>query len=293
MPDISMYSFRQIARRIPAVKAALHFIRKDVLHQREKPYAFRYAAEKGIQQSNFEMDKHESIVIEDLRGRLDSLDFEDNGFTVLKLPREVPYEDYYHPTNVSAYFQQIEELLQHHLGASYVEVFRHGLRKRHPTFPISTGKVYEYDQPTSVAHVDTIPLETLEEVKRQHCREAGPLLKKRVQWVNIWKPLRGPLNDWPLAVCDTTSVNPTKDFEYADLLYPEFVTENCQVYFSPEYKWYYLSNHEIDELIVFKQSDTLPTASPGVPHSAFYNPNMTADEPPGESIEVRALVYYD
>jgi hypothetical protein len=102
-------------------------MRKDVLHQREKPYAFRYAAEEGIPQSNFEMDKHESIVIEDLRGRLDSFTFEGNGFTVLKLPREVPYEDYYHPTKVSAYFRQLEELLQRHLGASYVEVFRHGV----------------------------------------------------------------------------------------------------------------------------------------------------------------------
>lgn len=102
-------------------------MRKDALHQLEKPYAFRYAAEPGIPQSNFEMEKHESIVIEDLRGRLDSFNFESNGFTVLKLPREVPYEDYYHPTNVSAYFRQLEELLQHHLGASHVEVFRHGV----------------------------------------------------------------------------------------------------------------------------------------------------------------------
>ena len=110
-----------------AVKATVHFMRKDVLHQHEKPYAFRYAAEYGIPQSNFKMDKHESIFIEDLRGRLDSFSFEDNGFTILKLPHEIPYENYCHPTKVSAYFRQLEELLQCHLGASYVEVFRHGV----------------------------------------------------------------------------------------------------------------------------------------------------------------------
>ena len=73
-----------------------------------------------------------------------------------------------------------------------------------------------------------------------------------------------PLTEWPLTVSNTSSVTPAKDFEYADLLYPDFVTENCQVYCSPEYKWYYLSNHQVDELIVFKQSDTLHTASPGI-----------------------------
>lgn len=113
----------------PAVDASLYFMRKDDLHQREKPYAFRNYIEEGIPQSNFELTKHDSIVVEDLRGRLDAFNFEDNGFAVLKLSREtmIPYEDYYHPTKVSAYFRQLETLLQHHLGASSVEVFRHGV----------------------------------------------------------------------------------------------------------------------------------------------------------------------
>jgi hypothetical protein len=31
----------------------------------------------------------------------------------------------------------------------------------------------------------------------------------------------------------------------------------------------------------------------GVPHSSFYNPLVATNEPPRESIEVRALVYYE
>jgi hypothetical protein len=82
---------------------------------------------------------------------------------------------------------------------------------------------------------------------------------------SIWKPLRGPLNDWPLAVCDASSVDSAGDLEAADLLYPDLVTENYQVYYKSGYKWYYLSNHDVSEVIVFKQSDSNTGACPGMP----------------------------
>lgn len=99
------------------------------------------------------------------------------------------------------------------------------------------------------------------------------------------------------------------DIEAADLLYPDLATENYQVYYSPKYRWYFLSNHAPSELIVFKQADssretnlgtniaeTLITSidrKAGVPHCSFYNPDVPEGEGPRESIEARALVYYD
>lgn len=93
------------------------------------------------------------------------------------------------------------------------------------------------------------------------------------------------------------------DIEAAELLYPDLATENYQVYYSPKYRWYFLSNHAPSELIVFKQADssretnlgtniaeTLITSidrKAGVPHCSFEG------EGPRESIEARALVYYD
>jgi len=288
---------RTLSRPSPEARdvndTTIYFLRPDPLHKEEKPYAFRFDPGAGVQQSNFTHDPHGGITVRNMRGSEDQFTFERNGFTVLKLPQHVPYDAYHDPQGIRAYFVQLESLLRDHLGASHVEVFRHGLRKRDESFPVSTGNDYQYDQPTSVAHVDTTPQEALEEVKRQHGANATSLLEKRVQWVNIWKPLRGPLNDWPLAVCDVTSVRAERDFEDADLLYTDLATENCQVYFSEAYQWHYLSDHQVDELIVFKQSDTDPKACPGVPHSSFWNPFVSEHEPPRESIEARALVYYD
>lgn len=272
----------------------MYFMKKETLHRAEKPYTFCYPADVVIPQSNFRKERHDHIAIHDIRGHEASFNFDQNGFTTLQLPQRIPYDDYFSPESVQLYLRTLEKLLKSHLSASHVEIFRHALRKRHPEFPTATGTTYTFDQPTSVVHVDSTSAETLEEVRRQHGEKAPTLLgKSRIQWVNVWKPLRGPLHDWPLAFCDAATVDHDADLERADLLYPEFVTENCQVYFNSAQRWLWLNGQDVDELIVFKQSDTLPGAVSGVPHCSFFNPNTPVDELPRESIEARALVYYD
>lgn len=81
---------------------------------------------------------------------------------------------------------------------------------------------------------------------------------------SIWKPLKGPLSDWPLTFCDASTIQKDMDLEPADLLYPNLATENFQVYHRSEQKWYYLSNQTPWELIVFKQADSLIGTGPGI-----------------------------
>jgi hypothetical protein len=78
---------------------------------------------------------------------------EKHGFEILKLSQDLEYDSFFTEAGLSRYFKILEDFLKKKLHASEVRVFRHGLRKRHPKFPVSTGESYEYDQPTSVAHV--------------------------------------------------------------------------------------------------------------------------------------------
>lgn len=71
------------------------------------------------------------------------------------------------------------------------------------------------------------------------------------------------MNDWPLALCDASTVNKDLDLEPADLIYPDFATENAPTYHNPNQKWFYLSNHDVSEIIIFKQSDSLSSACSG------------------------------
>lgn len=124
--------------------------------------------------------------------------------------------------------------------------------------------------------------------------------------VSVWKPLVGPVRDWPLAMCIPETVDTSRDLEPCDLVYPDYVVENQQVYFSEKLEWYFLSDQQPNEAWVFLQSDTDPNSRPGmcivlsedsklicqVPHTAFPLPPQNGKIAPRESIELRALVYY-
>jgi len=125
------------------------------------------------------------------------------------------------------------------------------------------------------------------------------------------------VRDWPLALCDASTVDP-ENVQPGDLVYGDYVVENCQVHESPSQKWYYLRDQGPEEAWVFVQSDSaslrpgkfesscsefpigfrvrvlhmLTCQVTGVPHSSFPNPLASKDDNPRESIEVRALVYY-
>jgi hypothetical protein len=64
------------------------------------------------------------------------------------------------------------------------------------------------------------------------------------------------VKDWPLAFCDATTIDPDHDFEPCDLVYPDYVVENRQIYHSDKQKWFYISDQMPDEAWMFLQADT-------------------------------------
>ncbi len=110
------------------VHAAMYFLTKDDLFVTEKPYAFRFPFEsEHIPQTNMQMKREESIQINDMRGKELSFSIEKTGFEILSHASKLPYEDFYNPEKVSVYLRELESVLQNHLKASHVEVFRHGV----------------------------------------------------------------------------------------------------------------------------------------------------------------------
>lgn len=57
--------------------------------------------------------------------------------------------------------------------------------------------------------------------------------------------------DWPLAICDGSSVNFRADTIPADIVYPNWVTENVQVHYNEAQRWYYLPKQMPSEVLVF------------------------------------------
>jgi hypothetical protein len=68
----------------------------------------------------------------------------------------------------------------------------------------------------------------------------------------VWKVLRGPNNDWPLALCDYQTIDMENDTISSDVLHERSVGENVILHKNPKHTWYYLSNQDEDDLIVFR-----------------------------------------
>jgi hypothetical protein len=77
------------------------------------------------------------------------------------------------------------------------------------------------------------------------------------------------------------------------LIYPDRRGETYTVRPNSEHKWYYLYGQTPEEVLLIKCFDSkLDGRARRVPHTAFVNPD-TVDEYSRESIEVRALVFYE
>jgi len=103
--------------------------------------------------------------------------------------------------------------------------------------------------------------------------------------------LKGPVKSWSLAVCDNSTVDPQQDLQARDIIYPEGEVESFWVHPSPAHKFYYLSEQQTNEAWLMLQSDS--EGLNGVPHTAFPNPLYAEGTESRESVEVRALVFYE
>jgi len=122
--------------------------------------------------------------------------------------------------------------------------------------------------------------------------EAEARLKKHFYEVNVWRPIVGPLEDAPLALCDARSIAP-EDLLATDLIYPDKVGETYSLAYNPLHKWFYFPRLVREEAILIKCFDS-DTGNPGrfTAHTAFDDPSTPPNARPRESIETRALVFF-
>jgi hypothetical protein len=184
------------------------------------------------------------------------------------------------------YYPEIQQLLMQMTGANKVIVFAHDLRSADPSK--QDGK--KVREPVSSVHND-YTLKSAPEMVRELVapEEAERLLKKRFVEINIWRPLNGPPQDRPLAICDARSI------AAADLVATDQYLRH-EVYmmtFSPRHRWFYFPNMETREAILIKGYDSMNDGRARfTAHGAFVDPSAPPDAPPRESIEARAFLFF-
>lgn len=195
------------------------------------------------------------------------------------------------------YYPEVEALVKKETGAVAVLVFDHNVRSVERA---AQGKMGVR------APVDGVHDDYTEKSGQRRVRELlqahgqSHLSQNRAALINVWRPIRGPVQDLPLAVCDARSVSPP-DFVETDIDHfaeedtsrPRHTGQIYSVRHNPEHRWFYVSNMQPDEVLLFKGYDSLADGiARFTPHTGFSNPECPTEFVPRESIEARTIAVY-
>lgn len=271
--------------QLPRVAAGVNYLEPP----KEKPWALEYQAPPGVPQTTAVYKEH-TVQIRDVRPLAETLSLEQEGFQLLTAQTSVTNFDDEEAIRTRYYTEAIE-LLKEQTGATRVVVFDHTIRRRVPgAVDRWTGGVPR--QPVPRVHNDYTAKSGPQRVRDLLGDEADELLKKRFAVINVWRPIRGPVVDAPLAVTDASSVA-DGDLVASDLIYPDRTGEIYYVKYNPDHKWFYVPAMRTDEVLLIKCYDSINDGRARyVPHSAFVDPTTPVGAPPRESIELRTLVFF-
>jgi hypothetical protein len=280
---VAIQGFHQ-AERLPHVSAVLQYIAVS----NEKPRSYMYEPPPGVPQISATYERHTTI-IRSLRPIAHRLSLDAEGFRLLNHRSGV--QDFYSEDEVrDRHYPEVEKLVAAVTGAACVVVFDHTVRSRRDGVQLVAGRIRR--DPVPRVHNDYTLKSGPQRVRDLLAEEAEALLRRRFSIINVWRPIRGPLEDAPLALADAQSVA-ADDLVATDLLYKDRTGETYNVRHNPAHRWFYAPRMSRDEVLLFRSYDS---ANDGrarfVPHAAFEDPTAPSTALPRESIELRTLVFY-
>jgi hypothetical protein len=268
--------------RLAGVEAELSFIIADG----RKPFSHQYDPPPGQPVRSHQYEGRR-VFIQDGRPVVDTFSIDREGFALV--PHSTKTADLYDEGALkNSYYPETEALLKAETGASKVVIFDHTIRTSH-------------QQPRGVG----LPREAVLRVHNDYTLKSGPQrvrdlvpeeaetrLKKRFAIVNVWRPIVGPLQQFPLALGDAASLA-ADDILATDLIYPDRVGEIYSIAYNPAQRWFYFPEMSRDEAVLIKTYDSDPARARFSAHSAFADPNFPDPKVLRESIEIRALVFFE
>jgi len=203
-----------------------------------------------------------------------------------------------HPTKMASFFDEDEikrvyypemvELVKAESGAKRVVVFDHTLR----TADDALREERKIREVVRRAHNDYTEWSGPQRVRDILPDEAEDLLKRRFAIIQVWRPIRHPVETHPLAICDARSVA-FEDFVISERRYPGRIGQTYAITYNPKHHWYWFPLMRRDEALVFKVYDSDKSGrARWTAHTAFDDPTSPPNARPRESIEIRTLAFF-
>ena len=222
-------------------------------------------------------------------GRQEAGDFtlDHNGFRFVRHDTKVG--DFFDEAQIrSVYYPEMEALVKAQSGASRVVVFDHTLR----TADDAAREARKIREVVRRVHNDYTEWSGPQRLRDILPGEADALLQRRFAIVQVWRPIRHPVETFPLAICDAQSLT-AKDLVVSERRYPDRIGQTYAITYNPAHRWYWFPRMRPDEALVFKVYDSQKDGRARfTAHTAFGDPMTPPHARPRESIEIRTLAFF-
>ncbi len=222
-------------------------------------------------------------------GRPHAKDFalERNGFRFVDHYTKV--KDFFDEAEIKrVYYPEMVELVKAESGAKRVVVFDHTLRTADDELR-ETKKIREV---VRRVHNDYTEWSAPQRVCDILPDKAEELLKRRFAIIQVWRPIRHPVETYPLAMADARTLAPD-DMIVSERRAPGRIGQTYAIKFNPKHKWYWFPRMRREEAYVFKVFDSEKDGrARWTAHTAFDIPNTPPNARPRESIEIRTLAFF-
>lgn len=284
------HRYTPVSALLPQIQSKLAYLTPT----QERPYNYTYEPPDGGPWENYQHDDR-TISICDARHMAAASSLDREGFQLWNAPSEMT--DFFDQnTLLRYYYPEVAELACAATGATRAYVFDHLLRQRETDRrPLSFGRAAKGTLAGANGRVHNDYTEA--SGRKRLALVIGELAAQyqiaRYSIVNVWRSIKVPVLDTPLAVCDARTLD-VADLVSAEVRYPRRTGEIYLAHHAPRHRWYYFSAMDLHEALVFKQYDSqVSGVARYTPHAAFDHPDAPAGVTPRVSIEARCLVIYD
>lgn len=252
-----------------------------------------------------DLEKAYNTTMHNARAVADQVALDKTGFELQQWPSVI--QDFRNTAEVEhIYYEEMRALIKKVSGADRVLIFDHTIRHS-DNQNLNVSKGGDSAAPVLRVHcdytADSAPRRLMQFAKSgvySHIRkrtltedDIKDLSSRRFAFINVWRSISDePVEKKALAVCDTRSAPESDRFLY-ELVFPDRVGENYSLKFNEAHKWHYYPRMTKDECLVFKVYDKKEDGPRFTFHTAFDDPLTTPDSPARQSIEIRAIAFFD
>lgn len=190
------------------------------------------------------------VVMHNGRPHIGAFKLDTDGFRFVR--HDTRMENFFDEAEIKrVYYPEMEALVKAESGATRVVVFDHTLRTADDAF----REQHKIREVVRRAHNDYTEWSGPQRVRDILPDEAEQLFKRRFAIIQVWRPIRYPVETHPLAVVDARNLSP-EDFVLSEQLYPNRIGQTYAIAYNPANKRFWFPRHARNEALVFKVYDS-------------------------------------